>query len=181
MANKNWKWYVEHDDFTGALERFNKAYSNWKEHWFNTCKQIYDNSKKWAKKYILDPINLTIRKIGEVIIEHTGFISNAYVVKVFDSRLNRTMFKVGKANDIRERFRGDKHYTLEGILKAYQFDSEDKALTMENVMRSFFCHYFPDRFTEKDRFDWEILPSISEEMWEKLEAKINEVERLFVF
>ena len=67
------------------------------------------------------------------------------------------------------------------ILKAYQFDSEDKALTMENVMRSFFCHYFPDRFTEKDRFDWEILPSISEEMWEKLETKINEVERLFVF
>ncbi len=67
MASRNWKWYVEHDDLLGCYERFEKAYINWKDHWWKTVEEIYNTSSHWAKEYILDPIERTIRKVIKTV------------------------------------------------------------------------------------------------------------------
>ena len=64
---KNWSWYIMHDDLLGCYERYKQAYKNWKNHWWETLEAIYNQSAKWAEKYILDPINRTLTAITRMV------------------------------------------------------------------------------------------------------------------
>jgi hypothetical protein len=179
---RNWKYYIDHDDFEGALERFNNAYKNWKQHWFDVCQEIYSASAKWAKKYILDPIALTISKVGQIITKkQKGMQSCAYVVKVFDYVENKSWLKVGKADDIYKRYYSDKKYDLSEIYRTYWFNSSDKAQAMEDVARAFFKEFFPNEHKPLDRFNFQILSEITDEMWEILDNKVVEINKIFEF
>ena len=59
--------YIERNDFEGAKARFDASNTRWKKHWFDVCVKIAETVKEWATKYIFDPINLTIEKIGSII------------------------------------------------------------------------------------------------------------------
>ena len=106
--------YVRVGDFEGCLERFNNAYKNWKEHWFEGLKTIYNNCTEWAKKYILDPIAKTVIKIINVIkptykrrskyedmIEYHGCMpinekrEQFYLLKMYNSKGEFVCSKVG--------------------------------------------------------------------------------------
>lgn len=67
VATRSAEWYVKYNDFEGALERFNDTNARWKRYWFDTCETIFNQSVEWAKKYVLDPICLTIKKVETVI------------------------------------------------------------------------------------------------------------------
>lgn len=182
MANYSARHYVEKNDLDGAYERYQTTYKNWKEHWFDACYEIYLTSKKWAKKYFVDPINKIITKISEKIqdVFNEQKKSSAYIVKAYDDRLNSYVTKVGKANNIYDRYKNDKHYTLDTIYEDYCFDSEDKALAMESVLRALFKKYFPKEFIEKDRFLISI-DQVTDEMWNIIDKKIIEIEQIFAF
>ena len=53
---------IQTNDLEEAIRRYKNAYSNWKEHWWETIVTIYNSCEKWANKYILDPIKKTIEK-----------------------------------------------------------------------------------------------------------------------
>jgi hypothetical protein len=63
MARKNWKWYVDNDDLLGCYDRYKQAYKNWKDHWWSILEEIYNNSLYWIEKYILNPIERTLKKV----------------------------------------------------------------------------------------------------------------------
>ena len=67
MAQKSMGWYIENNDFEGAVERWLKTNARWKMEWFDTCKEIFDNCKEWAKTYIVNPVNYSIQRITKVI------------------------------------------------------------------------------------------------------------------
>ena len=64
-------------------------------------------------------------------------------------------YKVGKTNNYERRI-AELEYNYDesclDILRLYEFDSEEKALTMENVMRDKFKLKKYSRFIPKDRF-----------------------------
>jgi hypothetical protein len=59
--------YIYCDDFEGAKSRFDIATARWKEHWFNTCREIFENDVKWAKRYKINIENQTIQVIFDII------------------------------------------------------------------------------------------------------------------
>ena len=56
-------WYIENNDLEGAVERWLKTNARWKMEWFDTCKEIFDNCKEWAKTYIVNPIDYSIKRL----------------------------------------------------------------------------------------------------------------------
>ena len=178
MSNYNWKWYVDNDDLDGCIKRLEQAYKNWKSHWFETCLLIYQNNiEKWSLIFQYDENEMTfIKVIHNYHCENK--ISTAYVVTVYDERLKNYILKIGKANDIYRRFSGDKYYYLVEIHAQYEFDSEDKALSMENLLRSHLKSIFPNRHKQRDRFliNFEDIPY---ESWEFFNQKVDEINILF--
>lgn len=63
---KSLAWYLENEDFEGAVKRWESTSPCWKARWFEVCSKIYNTTKKWFDKYILDPIGKTIQKVKEV-------------------------------------------------------------------------------------------------------------------
>ena len=155
MANKNWKWYVGHNDFEGAKQRFENAYKNWKQHWFDTCVEIFNNSKEWAKKYILDPITLTIEPIIQKTTKkqtkrHAGE-SHTYIIKMFNDCGKYVFLKNGKADDVSRRMRelSKQEYKRDGeqiarveVLKTYDFPSADLAESFEKIVHNYLTKFF---------------------------------------
>jgi hypothetical protein len=178
---RNWKWYVENDDFEGALDRFNNAYKNWKDHWFEVCQTIFENSSEWAKKYILNPIEKTISKISNFKRIYKDGKACAYVVKVWDYAEECFWLKIGKANDLEKRYKNDKKYALVEVYNVYNFESGDVAQSMENILRTFFKKEFPQSHKPLDRFEEKCIANITEEMWKILEKKAEEIKKVFIF
>lgn len=58
-----------------AYERFCETSKNWKTHWWTTVETIFYSSVEWSKKYILDPVNRTLKKIGEQVKKRCKQIS----------------------------------------------------------------------------------------------------------
>lgn len=70
--------YIVTNDFEGAKQRFDNANKRWKKHWYETCLIIAKKVKDLFKKYIFDPINLTITKINEKLKKNTGKIFRVF-------------------------------------------------------------------------------------------------------
>lgn len=110
MSKPTRAYYIRENDFEGAKERFDSANNRWKQHWFDVCMEIAEKAKDWLKKYILDPITLTIEKVKKVANKSEG--SNVYLIKMFDINNVYTYLKAGKA-DILER-------RLKQLIKLYK-------------------------------------------------------------
>lgn len=163
--------YVLSNDLMGAYERFQSTSNRWKEHWWKTVEEIFQQSAKWAQKYILDPIKHTltaIKKRGRPatyqisdVLEMECDVSGcgAYFVEHYDGT-KMLWGKCGKANDGEKRLL--QHFTKDykgiidyGVVKLwYPCVNPDHALTMENVMRDYFHRvksltlFGNDRFTD---------------------------------
>lgn len=61
MSAKN---YIEKNQLDEAYEKWRTTNARWKNHWFETCLAIFEKSKDWAKKYIINPVTKLITKIG---------------------------------------------------------------------------------------------------------------------
>lgn len=164
-------YYITHNDFEGAKERLENSNRRWIQHWFDTCQTIFENSKEWAKKYILDPISRTVTAIKDCLKKvksKSGTISNTYLIKMFDTCGNWVFTKIGKADNVAKRMKTlNKQYYAKNdvqigdteIIKTYEVPNDDCAQILESFMRNYFKktkqHIPNDRFepfepTEED-------------------------------
>lgn len=159
---KNWKWYVDNNDLMGCYERFKKAYSNWKDHWWETIEMIFNQSSEWAKDYILDTLNREIvplvKKVKKKIETTLKNGSNTYLIKMFDENGNHIFTKIGKADNVKTRLRQQMGHTYKDgttvkdyeIIKTYHVPTDDLALVLESFMRNYFKKLYD--FIPNDRF-----------------------------
>ena len=143
-------YYIENNDFEGAKARFENANARWLEHWFNTCRVIYECSKEWAKKYVLDPVSKTITLVKNCIKKVKSCkasTSNTYLIKMFDTCGNWVFTKIGKADNLKQRLNQLKkyHYKKSNIhigdievIKTYEVPNDDCAQVLESFMRNYF-------------------------------------------
>ena len=174
---KSGKMCVITNDFEEAKYRYENARSNWKDHWFFVCCEIFNNCKDWAKKYIIDTINKTIVTIKEVIKKtqpKTQKNSYTYLIKMFDDCGKWVYTKIGKTDNLKQRFGklSKELYAREGVqianiepIKIYELPTDDLAQVLENFMRNYFRK--SKVLIPNDRFS-AFEPSIEDfEMFEK--------------
>lgn len=178
MAQKTMAWYVDHNDFEGAKERFETTSTNWKKKWFEVCYKIYCSCKELAKKYILNPIECTINKIGMAptkrktkvaynilmsedcpsLLDHAT--QKCYLFTFFDDNDNLVCSKVGTTTrKVRDRLREELNsdtYKKMGCAKAViqrVYDCGDiPAEGLESRIRAEYIKKYPDSFKKNDRF-----------------------------
>lgn len=173
-------WYIEHNDFEGALERFNETTKQWKRHWFETCETIAKNCIEWTKKYILDPISLSIETAKE-IIKYTktrrcsGFIipmnylsdcgedvkgqQTLYLFKFYNSNHEIIFSKIGTTKvSVNERLRQEvaeylKKFDVASVDVCKIYDcGEMPAESYESFLRATLIKKYPNTWHKNDRF-----------------------------
>lgn len=172
---------IKSNDFESAKERFENSNGRWKSHWFDCCQQIMSNCKEWAKKYIIDPINMVIVAIGEMIKKvkpKKENVSHTYLIKMFDTAGNWIFTKIGKADSIEKRMRDFRNHEYKRnnviigtteIIKAYELPNDDLAQILESFMRNFFRRNKDVNYYPNDRFD----------AFEPTEEDLNTFERYY--
>jgi hypothetical protein len=156
---------IANNDFENAKIKFENANGRWKSHWFDCCQQIMNNCREWAKKYIIDPITMTIKAIGEMITKikpKKDSTSHTYLIKMFDTSGNWIFTKIGKADVIQKRMNDFKNHEYKRnkvtigsteIIKEYELPNDDMAQILESFMRNFFRKTKSETYYPNDRFD----------------------------
>ena len=173
MSNKNWKYYIEEEDFEGAFDRFNNAPKNWRSHWFDVCCQIADSCKEWLKKYVIDRIEKTItikipkariRKNYQIDTNNIDLLDNAeqkvYLFRFFNADGDRICSKVGTTTrKVLTRLREElnsKTYAAMGATSAIidrVYDCGNlPAEGLESRFRAEYIKIYPNLFKKNDRF-----------------------------
>lgn len=153
MANdyKNYKYYVEHNDFEGARERFENANKRWRSYWLEACMEIMEKCKEWATKYIIDPINGTIQKIVTKVKEHFDICPCVYLIRMYDDNDHFCFLKIGKTNNINRRMKelSSYHYKASNttisrvdLIKMWKLPSDELAESCEKAMQHYFSKIF---------------------------------------
>ena len=172
---KSMKWYIENNDFEGALGRFNSTTPSWKDRWFDTCEQIYNNCKELAKQYVLNPIERTIQKVVTVatrtFTERITAIEQAcdlkdessqkcYLFTFYDANDKMVCSKIGTTTRaVLKRLKEElqsKTYKDMGCVRAVinrVYDCGNlPAEGLESYFRATYIKRYPDSFKKNDRF-----------------------------
>lgn len=171
MAKFSAKDMINAGDFEAAKEKYENANKQWKNHWWETCVEIYNKFVNWAQKYTLDLIHKTISaikrkrgrpaKYSEKIIwncpENTSIGEKFYLVELLDKNGDLIWSKIGTtkrtiAQRMKEilRDRADKGVEFIRVNRVYNLPF--KAEFLESLMRSFYGSKFKDFFEPLDRF-----------------------------
>ena len=177
MATKSMGWYVANNDFEGAVERWINTNATWKQRWFETCETIFNNCKEWAKAYILNPIDGSIKKICKIltkrktkyseviqIAEGVDLLDDAkqkcYLFTFFDADGNMVCSKVGTTTRkvlqrLKEELNSDTYKKI-GCARAVVnrvYDCGDiPAEGLESYFRAMYIRRYPQSFKKNDRF-----------------------------
>lgn len=177
MANNNMAWYIENEDFEGAVNRWMNTSSNWKSRWFDVCKEIFDRSKKWMNDYIVNPIDRTIKKITKIITKKITKYSDSiqiaegvdlldeakekcYLFTFFDENNKMVCSKIGTTTRkvlqrLKEELRSDTYKKI-GCVRAVVnrvYDCGDiPAEGLESYFRAMYIRKYPKSFKKNDRF-----------------------------
>ena len=180
MAKPNAKWYIQNNDFEGAKNRLDSSKSNWRQHWFDTCVEIFNACKDWSKKYIINFATLTIEVIQSIKttfaprVKTTAItqssscndwnnsknIEKCYLIEFFNERMESICSKVGTTKrTIQERIREElnsKTYRRMGatqcvIHRVYECGNIP-AEGLESYFRAMYVKRYPQSFKKNDRF-----------------------------
>lgn len=157
MVKKSSTEYIKNNDFLGALERFYEARKNWKEHWFLTCKEIYEVNPLLTELYIFNEEELTIVRLSK-----KTFYSKSkcvYLIKMFNSEANYSFLKCGKTKDLNKRLHdlSNHLYSRENVfiltnelIKTWELPTEHLAECCEQAFHDYlskkYYHYRNDRY-----------------------------------
>jgi hypothetical protein len=168
----NWKFYVENEDLDGAYDRYCSTTNRWKSYWFDVCNQIFQQSKEWAKKYIIDPVKQSIeirvaqkreRKNYDIQIKpdfKNESNQKCYLFRFFNAEGERICSKIGTTTrDVMKRMREELSsptYTRMGAVRAVVDRVYDcgniPAEGLESYFRAEYIKQFPNSFKKNDRF-----------------------------
>lgn len=191
-VNKSMESYITDNDLEGAYERYKSTSKRWEKSWWATIETIYNNCKEWAKQYILNPIEKTLKKIKNSRISidsNIQYLCNAegcgaYIVQHYTSSGISQWIKCGKANNVKSRLKehfSEKPYkdTVRGVCLAfYPCLNSEHAEASESVIRRYFIEkgYALQR---QDRFP--TLTDISEEDYIEIGKRIDNLKMSFAY
>lgn len=180
MTVKNMAWYEANNDFEGAFERWQTTSFTWKGRWFETCSKIFQSTKEWVNKYIIDPVNKTIHKIEPIKIrfaprvrdeaisipgdcpefDNSHGLEKCYLIEFYNELGELICSKVGTTvRTIQERIREElKSKTYSGmgaktcVIRRVYNCGEVPAEGAESRFRSEYIKKYPKSFKKNDRF-----------------------------
>ena len=177
MAQNSMEWYVNNNDFEGAVERWKNTNARWKTSWFNTCCKIFAKCKEWAKTYVVNPLEGTITKITKIITKRKTKYSESiqvaegidlldqatqkcYLFTFFDENDNLVCSKVGTTTrKVMQRLKEElisETYKKIGCVKAVVDRVYDcgniPAEGLESYFRAMYIRKYPESFKKNDRF-----------------------------
>lgn len=174
---KNMDWYVNNNDFEGAKERFEKTSANWKKRWFSICETIFNSCKEWGKKYILNPLEYSIKKICKIetprktkyseaiqITDGVDLLNEAkekcYLFTFFDENDQMVCSKIGTTTRavltrLKEELKSQTYQKMgcvravvERVYNCGLFPAEG----LESYFRAIYIRRYPESFKKNDRF-----------------------------
>lgn len=176
MAKPSARYYIDNNDFEGAIERYETTIKNWRNHWWETLETIYNNCADWAKKYILDPIERTVKKI-EAAIKQRKFRQSKnddrifwecpdfsedwnekfYLIELLDEDGELIWSKIGTTTRaviqrMREHLRYYAKYGVDFIRVLRVYNAGTCAEGMESEFRAKYIRKWPESFKKNDRF-----------------------------
>lgn len=162
---KSAREYLRDNDFLGCFDRWKNATWRWKEHWFDTCLEIFKHSAEWAKDFVVDTVNKVISKVVlkdiEWRCEEIAFPKGTelfYLIKAVDKYNNLIFSKVGTTTRevntrMIEHLRYYKNLGVKRIIvdKVYNCDAIP-AECFESYFRARYIMKFPKTYKKNDRF-----------------------------
>ena len=142
--------------FEEAKERYEACHSNrWKNQWWEIICEIWKKTSKWIKKYVLDPVNKLVLKIGEQVEN----VSYTYWITLLNENNERIWNKIGKADDPLHRWEQilkNSYCTRWGVTK-YRVNKvwkrvNEPAEGLESYLRAMLIKAHPDDYVPNDRF-----------------------------
>lgn len=200
MANYSAKEMIEFDDLESAYSRYQTATARWKAHWWETVETIFNQSVKWAQKYILDPVEKILRKVGETIqkvfrprVSKNGSKINfkgdtarldedgtqkLYLIKFYEPGNDVPIFtKIGtSARTVRKRLMEEiRDYSPKWDIARADVEAiidcgEMPAESYESFLRALFIKKYPGKWIKNDRF---VDTDIPAEVFNKACAKFT--------
>lgn len=170
---KSYKQYVETNDFEGAVERYETATKRYSDYWWECVVEIFNKGAEWAKKYIIDPIAKTVKKLltRRSLPKHKELDeippgNYLYIITLVDKENQRVWDKIGTTKNIARRMQEhlyNKVYKNAGVtdfilkkyidISAYNFD----IIELESKIRTYLRKKLgDDKYLKNDRFTCEI-------------------------
>lgn len=156
MKQLTMKEILDTKDFEEAKIRYEKCHSNrWKNQWWDVLCTIWKKTRKFTKKYILDPVNKVILKIGELV----DSISFTYWITLVNEKGERVWEKIGKSDDPFFRWNeilkskycsqwGVVNYRVNKVWKRVNQPGEG----LESYLRAMLIKDHPREYVPTDRF-----------------------------
>ena len=165
---------IETNDFEAAKIKYETSKNlRWKYYWWNVAEEIYFACKDWAKKYLLDPVNRTIKKIINTIgkiydsceyvcppFNNDNGVEKFYLIELLDENGDIIWSKIGTTSRpiqkrMHEHLYSTPIYAAAGVRKIRVlrvYNPNTLAVKMEMYFRSFYYLKYPDKFVFSDRF-----------------------------
>lgn len=146
---------LESNDFEAAKMRYEACHSNrWKNKWWEIICIIWKKTRRWATKYILDPINKVIKEIEKQVK-----ISYTYWITLLDDNDERVWEKIGKSDNPLSRWESilkSDYCTQWGVTK-YRVNRlwervNEPAEGLESYLRAMLIKAHPQDYVPNDRF-----------------------------
>ena len=164
---KSYSDYVNTDDFEGAKKRFENTNKRWKNYWWECLTEIFKTSKKWIKKYILDPINQVISEAittaDEMVeIQYNNFKddgNNCYLFKFYtydDTVISKigtsTRSVLGRIIQEINAYRKNGFDIYKGVIESVIDCGTLPPEGAESRARAEFIKKYPNTYLKNDRF-----------------------------
>lgn len=172
---KSARMCIDTNDFKEAKSRFDNAYSNWKEHWFNTCYKIAQNCQEWFKEYGFDFDEINVFPLKKRMSNNNLINSYVYLIKMFDDNGQYVYLKIGKTVNLKRRYRELRNtryadgtnviWTTE--IKTWELPSDFLATSFEHILH----HYLSTQNLENIPNDRWTPTELTEEQFKKIEEK----------
>ena len=156
MKNLTMNEIRANNDFEEAKERYETCDSNrWKNQWWELLCEIFHKAKKWANKYILDPVNKIVQKIGETV----NTVSFTYWITLLNDNDERVFEKIGKSDSPYSRFGQilKQNYCTQWGVTKYRINKiwkrvNEPAEGLESYLRAMLIKAHPRDYVPNDRF-----------------------------
>jgi len=175
--NRNMNWYLENNDFEGAKERLENTTGRWVKQWFAVCAEIFKRNKELCKKYVLNPIDYTIKKICNIvtkrltkysesiqIIEGVDLLDSkenkCYLFTFYDENDNMICSKIGTTTRkvlarLKEELKSSTYKEMgctKAVINRVYDCKEFPPEGLESYFRSMYILKYPESFQKNDRF-----------------------------
>ena len=148
------------EDFEEAKYRYEKCRSaSWRSRWWDLIVDIWKKSTKWAKIYVLDPINKVIAKVGEIV--STANPHYVYWISLVNAKNEVVFDKVGTSENPFSRWDSilkERYCRSTGVIdyvahKIWTVEDREIALGLEARLKADLIKMYRGHHIPNDRFN----------------------------